>query len=153
MHCWSRAYILRFYHSLIMNASIHRFSLHATSSQCYTKMQATVTQTGSLTERITVRCIWLNVINGLSINYIRSHNVISGCIYSPQTICLWPSIDGSSVPLMTIIQLQSNIPFPWEKSKRCLLEKAIALEWQGIFTIATYYRLRLVLQMIWWLFH
>ena len=61
-------------------------------------------------------------------------NVISVCISSPEIVCSWCSVDGSSVPLLPV-----KNPFSHEnKNNRQLLEKPITLERKGIFTIATF---------------
>ena len=61
-------------------------------------------------------------------------NVISVCISSPEIVCSWCSVDGSTVPLLPV----ENLLFHENKNKRRSLEKPITLERKGIFTIATF---------------
>ena len=77
-------------------------------------------------------------------------NVISVCISLPRIVCLWCSADGCSttvanqVPLLPLENPLSH----GNKNNRRLLEKAIALELKGIFTIATFCELCIVWRII-----
>ena len=69
---------------------------------------------------------------------IRSHNTNHKCnqcvwISSLEIVCLWCTVDGSSVPLLPV-----EIPFPMRTNNRQLLEKPITLKQKGIFTIAMF---------------
>ena len=61
-------------------------------------------------------------------------NVISVCTSSPDIVCSWCSIDGSSVPLLPVKNPLSHE----NKNNGRLLEKPITLKRKGIFTITTF---------------
>ena len=70
-------------------------------------------------------------------------DVVSACVSSPEIICSWCSVDGSPVPLLPVENPLSHE----NKNNRQLLEKPIALEQKGIFTIATFCELSVVLEL------
>ena len=63
--------------------------------------------------------------------YMSAHNV---ALMAPH----WPSITTAD----------QKSPFPWEQNNEQLLEKAITLKQEGLFTITTFYKLNIVWQII-----
>ena len=64
-------------------------------------------------------------------------DVVSSCISSPEIICSWCSVNGSTVPLLPVENPLSH----GNKNNSQLLEKRITLEQKGIFTITTFVNL------------
>ena len=71
-------------------------------------------------------------------------DVVSACVSSPEIVCSWCCIDGSTVPLLPVENPLSH----GNKNNRQLLEKPITLERKRIFTIAIFCELSTVWQII-----
>ena len=67
-------------------------------------------------------------------------DVASVCVSSPESVCSWCCVGGSTVPLLPVENPLSH----GNKNNRQLLEKPITLERKRIFTITTFCELSMV---------